>query len=111
MKKKKRKHNRKYYPGRDYHHIIPRCKGGDNSDSNLLFIKRTRHIALHNMFEYSNLRMIYLIIKETNHRLIMADEKNLSNWLTVFKDKTKEEALALLERVIRAKENQKAPSS
>lgn len=108
MKKKNRRkpHNKKYYPDRDYHHIVPRSRGGDSSDSNLLFIKRTRHVALHNMFEYSNLRMIYLIIKETNHRLIMSDEKNLKDWLELFQGKTKAEALALLERVIRAKEAQ-----
>ncbi len=36
----------------------------------------------------------------------MSDEKNLKDWLELFQDKTKNEALALLERVIRAKEAQ-----
>lgn len=89
------------------HHIINRCNGGSEEPSNLLLMREKREKALHRMFEDSTLRMIYLIIKETNHRLIMSDPDNLNDWFDFLGDKTKDEALALLERVIRAKEAQR----
>lgn len=36
----------------------------------------------------------------------MSDAENLSNWFDLFQDKAKEETLAFLERLIRAKEAQ-----
>lgn len=70
-------------------------------------MKENREKALHKMFGNATLRMIFLIIKETNVRLVLSDDDNLENWLILFGDKTKAEALALLERVIRAKEAQR----
>lgn len=107
---KKRKKIRKPKPiivTHDYHHIRPKSRGGDSHISNLLYMRIKRHRTLHKMFGYQTLRMIFLTIKETNHRLIMSDADNLANWLDLFGDKTNGEVLALLERVIRAKEAQR----
>lgn len=101
----KKKHKRKIR--RNHHHIVNKCHGGDNHKSNLLLMKVRRHETLHKMFGNQTLRMIYLTIKETNHRLIMSDADNLENWLNLFGDKCKFEVLVLLERVIRAKEAQR----
>ena len=91
----------------DRHHILPRCLGGTDTVDNLLRIKVVRHRALHRMFGHQTLRMMFIIIKEINLRLILSDANNLDNWFGLFGDKTKAEVLALLERVIRAKEAQR----
>lgn len=59
------------------------------------------------MFGNQTLKTIYYFLKELNIKIILSDENNLNNWLDLFGDKTKDEALALLERVIRAKEAQR----
>ena len=92
---------------RDYHHIHNKKDGGNNSTANLLFIKVRRHRALHKMFGNQTLRMIFITIKEVNFRIIMSDADNLENWNNIFEGKCKAEALALLQRVIRAKESQR----
>lgn len=92
---------------RDYHHIINKCYGGGNNPNNLLLIKITRHRALHKMFGHQNLNEIYLTIKKINFRVIIKSTGALKRWQELFGDKTKAEALALLERVIRAKEAQR----
>lgn len=66
-----------------------------------------REKALHRMFGNQTLKTIYYFLKELNIKIILSDENNLNNWLDLFGDKTKDEALALLERVIRAKEAQR----
>ncbi len=104
--KKKRKYFRKQVII-DKHHIIPRCRGGADTVDNLLRLKVKRHRALHNMFGHQTLRMIWIILKEVNVRIILTDEHNLDMWCDLFGDKTKAEVLALLERVIRAKEAQR----
>lgn len=58
------------------------------------------------MFGHQTLRMIVLLLKEINMRIILTDEHNLEMWCDIFGDKTKKEVIALLERVIRAKEAQ-----
>lgn len=92
---------------RDYHHIINKCNGGDNSKSNLLYIRISRHRALHKLFDNQTLRMMFLIIKEVNLRIILSDSNTLDNWHSLFDNRNKQQVLALLERVIRAKEAQK----
>ena len=62
------------YPGRNKHHLHPKCRGGDSSKQNLLLIDIEKHIA----------------------------------WHTLFKNKTAEEVLQLLQRVVRAKQHQKS---
>lgn len=102
----KNKHKRKQVIV-DRHHILPRCLGGADTVDNLLRMKVVRHRALHRMFGHQTLRMMFIILKEINLRLILSDTNNLDNWFDLFGDKTKGEALALLERIIRAKEAQR----
>ena len=99
MKKKKRIYVK--------HHIVNRCNGGSDEPSNLLLMKESRKKALHRMFGSQTLQSIYYIINEINIRIILSDANNLDNWLDLFGDKTKAEALALLKRIIRAKEAQR----
>ena len=99
MKKKKRIYVK--------HHIINRCNGGSDEPNNLLLMREKREKALHKMFGNQTLQNIYHIINEINIRIILSDADNLDNWLDLFGDKTKAEALALLKRIIRAKEAQR----
>jgi 5-methylcytosine-specific restriction endonuclease McrA len=50
--KKFRKNNRyqKHHKGRNYHHLIPRSRGGENSSDNLLLIEIEKHEAWHKIF-------------------------------------------------------------
>lgn len=107
MKRKKKIKRKKVKVPRDYHHILNKCNGGDNHISNLLYLRISRHRALHKLFENQTLQMMFILIKELNFRVIMSDENNLDNWHSLFGDRCKKEALALLERVIRAKEAQR----
>lgn len=91
----------------DKHHIIPRCRGGSDTVDNLLRLKVKRHRALHSMFGHQTLRTILIILKEINIRIILTDEYNIDMWCDIFGYKTKKEVVALLERVIRAKEAQR----
>jgi hypothetical protein len=89
------------------HHIVNRCQGGEDQPYNMLRMKEKRGKALHKMFGSQTLRSIYTIIKEVNIRIVLYNPENLDYWLDLFGDKTKAEALALLARVIRAKEAQR----
>lgn len=102
----KRKHRKSKPVIIDRHHITPRCLGGSGEIDNLLLIKRVKHIALHCWFNHLNLREIYEVLSKVNLNDVFNDNR-FGYWITLFKDKTKEEALAFLERVIRAKEAQK----
>lgn len=92
---------------RDYHHIINKCNGGGNHQSNILLIKVVRHRALHRMFGNQNLNEIYWTIKTINFRGIVESNLALRLWQELFGDKTKTEALTLIARLIRAKEAQR----
>ena len=52
-KKWKKKWKKKWWEQkkhRNYHHLIPRCRGGSDKPSNLLLIKADRHDLWHKIF-------------------------------------------------------------
>lgn len=105
-KRKKRKIKRNL-PKRNYHHIINKVHGGNNHKSNLLFIRVDRHIALHHLFGNLSLEAIIYALAEQGLKIALKEKPTLKSWLTLFEDKSKHEAMALLYRVIRAKDHQK----
>jgi len=46
------KHNKRMrkYSGRNYHHLVPQCRGGSYSFRNLLLMKIERHKIWHQLF-------------------------------------------------------------
>ncbi len=59
----KKLQNRGRYPGRNKHHLIPRSRGGNNSDRNLLLIDIEKHEAWHRIFGLRSLREIISLLQ------------------------------------------------
>lgn len=60
----KKRHGRKHYRGRNYHHLKNKCRGGSNATSNLLLIDIERHRAWHTLFRNLDLgQAIDLLIR------------------------------------------------
>jgi hypothetical protein len=57
-KPKKKKH----YKRRNYHHLVPKSRGGAYSDSNLLLIKIERHEHWHMIFGNRTLREVIILL-------------------------------------------------
>jgi hypothetical protein len=57
MKKRKRK-GIKRYRNRNFHHLFPRERGGDDSKENLLLLKIERHECWHKLFQNRTLNEV-----------------------------------------------------
>lgn len=55
FRKPNRWSRKKRYAGRNRHHLLPRSRGGPNSNDNLLLIKIDRHEAWHKLFGLKDL--------------------------------------------------------
>lgn len=58
MKIKKKKHHK----GRNYHHLIPKSKGGKPTSQNLLLIDVEKHIEWHKLFGTKTLRQVIMLL-------------------------------------------------
>ena len=45
-----KRHGKRKFNGRNYHHLIPKCRGGNVNRKNLLLIHEGRHRAWHECF-------------------------------------------------------------
>jgi hypothetical protein len=95
----------------DYHHLIPRSKGGESIGSNLLKIDVYRHDAFHLLFKDRTILEIISILKKYNTiNDFMKTIDNYFKWkalLLLFGKKNIDEIIYLLERINRAKFHQK----
>lgn len=88
MKKKQRK-------GYNYHHLKPRARGGQSLDSNLCYLKREKHNALHRIFGNATPNQILKMLKTFER-----------DFKIVFGDVSFEEAFKIYERLIRMKKGE-----
>lgn len=75
------------------HHIVNRCRGGNNKPENLLRFDTARERAWHTIF-YS------LSIQEV---IMLLSHRDKDAWEFLFRDKNDDEIVHLLSRVCRAK--------
>lgn len=50
------------YPGRNFHHLLPRSRGGEKTTDNLLLIHIDRHRRWHNLFGTRSLEEVILLL-------------------------------------------------
>lgn len=50
------------YPGRNFHHLLPRSRGGEQTADNLLLIHIDRHRRWHNLFGTRSLEEVILLL-------------------------------------------------
>jgi len=50
------------YPGRNFHHLLPRSRGGEKTADNLLLIHIDRHRRWHNLFGTRSLEEVILLL-------------------------------------------------
>lgn len=87
MKKKQKK-------GYNYHHLKPRSRGGQSLDSNMCFLKREKHNAIHRIYGNATPRQILKMLKHFEN-----------DFKIIFGDVSFEEAYKIFERLIRMKQN------
>lgn len=93
----------KKQPNRNHHHLIPRSRGGQNLDSNLLLIKIVRHNNWHVLWRNLTLYEIIQLLRKIQKA---SRFKKSPQWNNIWGDKTLPQALAILERVYRIKKQQ-----
>ena len=100
--KKVLKHLKKGTKKCNRHHLINKCSGGKATLQNLLIINIYRHRAWHGLFQNLNIDQIINYLSNRINDTIINDY----NWTILFRTLNIEEAIALLKRVKRAKQNQ-----
>lgn len=78
--------------GYNYHHIKPRSQGGSDLDSNMCFIKMSKHNAWHRMFGNSTPKQVDTMLRNF--------EKDFEE---VFGKVTYKEAAEIVRRLLRIK--------
>ena len=92
---------------RNYHHLRPRVRGGQDLPHNLLFIKVTRHRAWHTLWGNASLNEIINLLKDLRQDPTLRSFKHSPLWKALWGQKDLSTALAILLRVQRIKKFQR----
>ena len=84
MKRKKRRIKYPWMPGKSVHHIVPRSRGGDNRQENLLKVRDKLHYCFHALFgnKLQHEVLIELIDFWYKGRLTRKSRQVLTDYLT-----------------------------
>ena len=111
---------------RNRHHLVPKRRGGSKHKSNMLLIDVNIHRYWHKLFGLRTLEEVIAFLiggrrRWRNHRHLIPKRRRRNKyksrilidvlvqryWFKVFGNRTREEVIALLQRVKRAKDKQK----
>lgn len=95
---------------KDFHHLVPKCKGGIRSKKNLLLIKIAKHRAWHKLWDkklpngHRQPRTLMQIIFLLEN---LKTFKPSPPWIAMWGNKTLAEVIAILYRVRKMKKSQR----
>lgn len=88
---------------KDRHHLIPKGRFGQDLDSNMILIKRYRHVSWHQLWGNLTLKEIITLLKKVRSQNRF--EKS-PPWESMWSNRSISLVISILERVYRIKKQQ-----